>query len=402
MVRGFRQDDGAQGARVYRRDRASVTGSRRTEAGFLVAQANIAKTGPLRYLNADGTERIELVLADELFAEKSLASFRSAPIVLIHPAEKVLTPDNARRLSVGWPADVRPADDGEHVEATLTITDAGAIRAIEDGVRELSPGYFCDLEPIEGGVFTMPDGSTVRADFIQRNRTHNHIAIEPEGRSGPTVSIRLDSAGNVITEPGRTNMEMVKINIGGTEYEVPKAVAEALLAAQAKATELDSQKAAAAAGAPAPEPKMDAAEVARLRRELESAKGEAAGYKGQLETARARLDAHEKAQAAAEQAALVERVAGVLGVKATELAHMDRLGVQKHLVEKLAPTVKLDGKGAEYVAGVFETVIASASTPSPTNANHLRNAQRTDAGDDVADPTAAHFAAWSKGAPKLA
>ena len=114
MDRAYRQDD-AQG-RVYRRDRATVTGSSRTETGFLVARANIAKTGPLRYLNADGTERIELVLADELFADKSLSTFRSAPVVLIHPAEKILTPDTARRLSVGWPSDGRAADDQEHVD----------------------------------------------------------------------------------------------------------------------------------------------------------------------------------------------------------------------------------------------------------------------------------------------
>lgn len=399
MDRAYRQDD-AQG-RVYRRDRATVTGSSRTETGFLVARANIAKTGPLRYLNADGTERIELVLADELFADKSLSTFRSAPVVLIHPAEKILTPDNARRLSVGWPSDVRAADDQEHVEAVLTITDAAAIKAIEDGVRELSPGYFCDLEPIEGGVFTMPDGSTVRADFLQRNRTHNHIAIEPEGRSGPTVAIRLDSAGNVITaEPGRTNMEMVKITINGTEYEVPKAVAEALSAAMAKGSELDALK-ANPPPAPGTEPKMDAAAVTALRRDLELLRGEKAGLQARLDTATGRIAEFEKARAEADKAALVGRVATVLRVDASTLASLDALAVRKHAVAQLAPDVKLDGKSPEFVEGVFETVLAAATKTAPTTAEHLRETQRADASGEVLDPTAAHLKAWEKGAPKL-
>lgn len=420
MPRVFRADDGGTAAtRVYRRDRAPLGKATRTETGFLIVPSSPAKTGPLEYVDAEGKRRIEIVLPEELFSEASLASLRTSPVVHRHPSERVLTAENARKLSVGYPTRIDRGADGVHVDGELMILDAETIRAIDAGERDLSPGYFCTLEPVEAGVYTMPDGQVVRADastghtgglWIQRNRTHNHIAIEPVGRSGPSVAMRLDSAGDVLPEPRSNTMEMVKINIGGVEYEVPKAVAEAIAKMQAAQAEMDAAK--LAPPAPAPAPNTDAAELGRVKAELatvkaqlDASKGEADALKAKAAQLQSRVDAVDQAEKAAAHKALCARVAAAIHQDAATLVALDAGKVKALAVEKLAPTIKLDGKSADYVDGVLEQLLThvDGGTPTSTVVGDLKLAQRSDA---KPDPRAAYEArlydSWKSGAPKAA
>jgi hypothetical protein len=80
------------------------------------------------------------------------------------------------------------AADGEFVATTIVVENADAIRAVEQGKRELSCGYECELEEKPG---VTADGQ--RYDAIQRNIRGNHVALVTKGRAGPDVRLRMDA-----------------------------------------------------------------------------------------------------------------------------------------------------------------------------------------------------------------
>lgn len=154
--------------------------------GFLQADSFLTRTGVFTYRNGDGSKRRELRLKDEVFSEDSLESLRMTSITMGHPSRPV-TSDNARGLSIGTVGqDVR--EDLGRVRATLMITDGESIQVMKQGRRQLSCGYWCDLEDSHG--FT-EDGQEY--DAIQRGIVYNHVAIVDEGRAGPEVAARMDS-----------------------------------------------------------------------------------------------------------------------------------------------------------------------------------------------------------------
>lgn len=173
---------------ALRFDRATYAKPTRTHQGFLRLDATFARTGILEYRRADGSVRRELRLPEECFAAETLASHEMAPLTLEHPPERVVTPDNAQRLTVGF---VAPgvAKDGSLVRGSLIVTDAKAIRAIESrDYEQLSGGYSCDTEETPGVWEGKP------YDAIQRNVRINHMALVKKGRAGDAVRVHLDSA----------------------------------------------------------------------------------------------------------------------------------------------------------------------------------------------------------------
>ena len=80
----------------------------KTDEGFLVARAPVTSIGVFTYRNPDGSERRELRLPEEVFAEESLATLRMKPLTLLHPDEAV-TPENIGELQVGTTSNGRAA-----------------------------------------------------------------------------------------------------------------------------------------------------------------------------------------------------------------------------------------------------------------------------------------------------
>ena len=56
----------------------------KTDEGFIKDTPIVGRTGLLRYINADGTERIEYRPPDEAFKADSLATLLGKPITLGH------------------------------------------------------------------------------------------------------------------------------------------------------------------------------------------------------------------------------------------------------------------------------------------------------------------------------
>ena len=175
--------------RVHRLDVGTLARPERTPEGWLRAEAHTAKVGILEYEEPGGGTRRELVLAEELFDDASRASARMVPLTYRHP-EKLLDATTARVHQVGSVGEnIRP--DGDLLAAPIMVTDADAVKGIEDGDQQMSWGYDCDLDPTPG---THPQFGPY--DAIQRRRRYNHLAIVNTARAGNQARIRLDAAGN--------------------------------------------------------------------------------------------------------------------------------------------------------------------------------------------------------------
>ncbi len=168
-------------------DAAPVAGTRRTADGYLVAEVRTARTGIQDYAGHEvGKPEMPVVKvyrsADQVFARDSLGSYAHKPVTNDHPDEAV-SAANWKDLAVGQIGD-EVARDGEFVRIPLIVMDAAAIKAVDEGKRELSAGYTCDLAWEPG---TTPEGE--KYDAIQKDIRINHVAIVQRGRAGSQARI---------------------------------------------------------------------------------------------------------------------------------------------------------------------------------------------------------------------
>lgn len=163
-----------------------------TPEGFLLCEgAPLARTGMQIYgpgetpvtTGKDGIVRIERK-PEEVFRAETVASFSGKPVVDNHPQDEKgqridVNPHNWKQLAVGVVMHPRRGEGlmDDILIGDLLITDRDAIRAIQDGKRELSCGYDADYFEVEPG----------RGE--QRNIIGNHVALVESGRCGPRCAI---------------------------------------------------------------------------------------------------------------------------------------------------------------------------------------------------------------------
>jgi hypothetical protein len=157
--------------------------------GYLRVTGKAARTGVYQYLAS------ELGLSDlppnkivnvyrpesEVFNDESLASYLNADVTNDHPINLVDS-KSYRETSVGTV--VSAVRDGDFVELEMIIKDDSAIRDVESGKSQLSPGYTA-LYVKEEGV--SPEG--ISYDYKQQKIDINHVAIVANGRGGYQVRI---------------------------------------------------------------------------------------------------------------------------------------------------------------------------------------------------------------------
>lgn len=153
----------------------------KTTEGYLVCKdCIIARTGKQTYLKAeigreDGSDEEYIDIdrkPEQVFDEKTMASFEGKPLTIEHPEESV-SPQNYKELSVGNVHNIHKGDfEGQDVMyADITVYDEEAINLIESGeMEELSCGYDCDIT--EG---PNPEQINIRG---------NHVALCEQGRAG--------------------------------------------------------------------------------------------------------------------------------------------------------------------------------------------------------------------------
>lgn len=168
-------------------DASVVAGTRRRDDGYLVADVRIARTGIQTYLGSEvGRPDLPLVRVyrpgEEVFSADTMRSAAHRPVTNDHPAERV-TSDNWKQHAVGQTGD-EVAGEGIFLRVPLMVSDGATISLIEDGKREVSAGYTCDLDWTSGKT-----ASGEAYDAIQRNIRLNHVAIVQRGRAGSEVRI---------------------------------------------------------------------------------------------------------------------------------------------------------------------------------------------------------------------
>lgn len=182
---------------MFFEDRLVLDAPRRTRDGFYAVRARAARTGVYQYLASEPSiadalppghnfkpNDIVKVLRDEstVFDEASARSFIGKPVTDDHPKEAV-TADNWRQHARGTV--MGAMRDGDYLAFDLLLTDAEAIKKIDNGKRELSNGYAAD---IEFGQFTSPDG--IVCDARQTKIYGNHVALVSAGRAGSECAIK--------------------------------------------------------------------------------------------------------------------------------------------------------------------------------------------------------------------
>lgn len=121
---------------------------------------------------------------DEVFSDATIASFEGKPVTLQHPDE-MLDLDSATESQRGHLQNVRkgkePLEDGNlPLLGDFFITNPEAVQAIDDGLREVSCGYYYTL-------------AKTGERYDQTNIRGNHAAIVQKARAGDEARI-YDSA----------------------------------------------------------------------------------------------------------------------------------------------------------------------------------------------------------------
>jgi hypothetical protein len=206
-------------------DRLTIHDKHRTSDGYLVTEARFARSGIYEYSGRDlGKPEMATVRVfrpeTEVFNQDAMASFAHKPVTNDHPAGNV-SAATWKKDAVGF-TDGRVARDGDFVVIPMMIADASAISDVEDGKRELSAGYACDIEFIDGQA---PDGSEY--DAVMRNIRGNHIAVVDTGRAGPGCRI-----GDSFSQEQEQQMQLKLVLVDGIGVETNDAGERAIVKLQ--------------------------------------------------------------------------------------------------------------------------------------------------------------------------
>lgn len=337
-------------------DRLTTDAPRRLRDGYLAVRAKAARTGVYAYAgrevdpeNQHGLRDTATVnvLRDEntVFDDKAARSFIGKPVTDNHPTQPVTAEnwrDHARGTIMG------AMRDGEYLAFDLLLTDAAAIRAVENGKRELSNGYAADLE---FGDFTAPDGTKCQAR--QAKVSGNHVAIVDRGRAGPECAIKDAAVCDAITADRLAELAtitkgtpMKKIVLDGLQVDLSDADAVAAAFDKLQTKAADAEKALTDAQA----------EVSKLT-------GEKAVVDKELADAKAELDPAKLDARVADRSALVAKAKAIKADITTD-------GKSDADIRKEVVTAKLGDAAASLddaaILGAF-TAIAADAKPAVTN-----------------------------------
>ena len=169
-----------------------------TPEGFLVCRSvPLARVGWQEYLGSEispkdyniANTKMRVYRSEkEVFNPVAMTSFEGKTVTDGHPSDWVV-PDNESIYHRGHVQNIRRGD-GEFKDCLmgdLIIKEANLINKVQNGLREISCGYYCIYQPVGNQKDT----------FIQTNIRGNHVAVVPDGRAGDWIAIR-DSAENLI------------------------------------------------------------------------------------------------------------------------------------------------------------------------------------------------------------
>ena len=350
--------------------------AQKTDEGFLIDSPVVGRTGILVYRNADGSERRELRLPEDVFHADSLKSFAGKPITVNHPSGKV-TSKNVKSLMVGTMLSASKLDD-DKVQTNIVIYEPEHIGEN----RELSLGYDVTLEETPG------EWNGQRDDAIQRNISVNHLSIVKRARAGQIARLNVDSDEEIDiidSEPQRPIMPKLRLDTG-IEYETPPEVIAAYTKMNTDMAALQNTHGATTVS-------------------LEKMTAERDTLKARVDNIDAEIKAAVDKQAAqlkldSEALAAVAEVAKSYNIDCNGKQIKD---IKIAVITAANPSFKADGKSDVYIDAAFDMVPAKRADQAmqaqrqAVNGNVQQTQQKADAGEYV-DPADA----WRQGLAKRA
>lgn len=344
-------------------DAVALGDARITKDGYLVADARVARTGIQDYRGFEvGKPEMATVRVyrpeTEVFSRDAMASFAHRPTTIDHPPEMV-TAENWSKYAVGDTGD-EVVRDGDYIRVPLTLMDKSAIDAVRAGKRELSAGYFCDLDFTPGKT---PSGEAY--DAVQRNIRGNHLALVDAARAGSKCRIG-DAGGGKEASPHNKDQAMTlqKLTIDGITVEMSDTAAQVVTKLQQQLT--DARQALADAMKKCEETEEDA------KKKCDAKDGEIAALKAKIPDAKA-MDA-----LIAERAATIDAAKKLTGDK-FDAAGRSIADVRRAAVAAKLGDAAVKDKSDDYVAAAFDTLAATVKDAKDTRGNPLADALR-DAG----------------------
>lgn len=392
--------------KVQRFDSLPLDATYFTDEGYLVDHPIVTSVGIFVYHNPDGSERRELRLPEEVFAEKSLASYKGKPIIVTHDAGYVDT-DNVKEESIGTILS-EGYRDGDDVRAEIIIHDTDSLKKYK--MRELSCGYNLRLDETPGVWEGQP------YDAIQRDIEINHLALVDKARAGEQARLNIDGQGHDCMKGEKLNMENTTKRTDGAP--TPEELAAAVEAFKKRRAE---RSGAAADGGITAEPpaqtagtaegeQPDAVQQVKDRRDRRDSEGDPADMPGAMgviaqqdedidtllgvidvlkaagtttdgaegdcggtqtdgdgDEGNAAQDKKDHADSANDFRELlrVVRVGDRLNMDGLEA--MSVKDAKKAVLGKLKPTLHLDGKSAAYVNAAFDMAVSEMKERKDTN-----------------------------------
>ena len=392
--------------KVQRFDSLPLDATYFTDEGYLVDHPIVTSVGIFVYHNPDGSERRELRLPEEVFAKKSLASYKGKPIIVTHDAGYVDT-DNVKDESIGTILS-EGYRDGDDVRAEIIIHDTDSLKKYK--MRELSCGYNLRLDETPGVWEGQP------SDAIQRDIDINHLALVDKARAGDQARLNIDGQGHDCMKGEKLNMEnTTKRTYGAPTPEELAAAVEAFKKRRAERSGtaadggITAEPPAQTAGAAEGE-QPDAVQQVKDRRDRRDSEGDPADMPGAMgviaqqdedidtllgvidvlkaagtttdgaegdcggtqtdgdgDEGNAAQDKKDRADSANDFCELlrVVRVGDRLNMDGLET--MSVKDAKKAVLGKLKPTLHLDGKSAAYVNAAFDMAVSEMKERKDTN-----------------------------------
>jgi|GEM_PF-487727 len=341
---------------------------RRTQDGYLIADARIARTG-IQLYNGEELGRPDLGMVrvyrapNEVFSRRAMHSLAGKPVTLNHPP-KMVDSANWDKYAIGHIGE-DVTRDGETVRVPMMIMDGKAIRAYErDGVKELSVGYSTELK---WGHGTTPEGEIY--DAKQTAIRANHLAVVPAARGGSRLRIGDDQ---------RKGGHIVQVLIGDRlisfedEAEAQHVQAHIKAITDANGNGNGKKKKKQQAGPGSMEENDGAAEEEqeeekKTRAERDAALGQIAVLKKQLDDANTKLSGGELDKIVKARTELMIKADAIMEGRADfsgkEPPEIQRMVVAAKLGDAVAKALTTD----DAVAGAFTALAANVKPRTGVN-----------------------------------
>jgi hypothetical protein len=220
-------------------DAVTVTGTRKTGDGYLVAVARVARTGIQTYLGSELDPDNKHGLRDKatvavyrpeesVFHADAMKSYAYRPMTNGHPESQTVNAKNWKDVAIGSTGS-EVLRDGAFVQVPMVLMDAAAIEDYESGKRELSMGYEAEVV-FQDGI--SPEGE--HYDAYLGPMKMNHLSLEHRARGGSELRIGDRRAAPAFpparqtTEGGHDMADTRKILVDGLSIETTEQGAQVI------------------------------------------------------------------------------------------------------------------------------------------------------------------------------